>query len=490
MGAPLLAIVEGRAPTPCYRILIGKLKPQWLAVALFRDTFNARRQSLMIYPPNQVSSTRHLSSLLDANWKGETVGVYSICSANRFVLEAAMQQAHADNSILLLESTSSQVNQFGGYTGQTPAEFVQFVNGLAKNLSFPSERIVFGGDHLGPYVWASEPASSAMAKAEELVRSCVLAGYTKIHLDASMALADDAKNGRPSDEVISQRATALCKVAEQGHASLPPGSPPLLFVIGTEVPVPGGELVGSGAPEITRVDDLRRTLDLTRQCFADNDLSPAWERVIAIVVQPGVEFGDTIVFDYAPQKTRALTEFLQTSWRGVFEAHSTDYQTLSGLTHLVQDHFAILKVGPWLTFALREAVFALASMEEEWLGDRKGLTTSRVRETLEEAMLADPRYWKNYYHGNDAELRFARKYSLSDRSRYYWPNARVEEALHRLLQNLASDPPPVSLIAQYLPNQAASVRMGSISTDPASLIRHKIQEVIRQYAIACGHSAR
>ncbi len=215
------------------------------------------------------SATERLLRVVEANRKNQSVGVYSICSANRFVLEAAMLQAQADDSILLLESTSSQVNQFGGYTGHTPSQFVESVNGLARGMNFPAERIVFGGDHLGPYVWAGEPVASAMAKAEELVRACVLAGYSKIHLDASMALGDDSRNGLPPDAVISQRATALCKVAEQAYATLPAGSPAPLYVIGTEVPVPGGELKGAHAPETTKVEDLRRTLDLMRRCFAD-----------------------------------------------------------------------------------------------------------------------------------------------------------------------------------------------------------------------------
>src|SRR5262249_51193904 len=203
------------------------------------------------------------------------------------------------------------------------------------------------------------------------------------------------------DEEISQRAAAMCKVAEQAHATLPAGAAPL-YVIGTEVPVPGGELAESRAPETTRVKDLERTLELTRRCFADNGLSSAWQRVIAVVVQPGVEFGNAVVFDYESEKTRALAKFLEKSWSGVFEAHSTDYQSGSALAQMVKDHFAILKVGPWLTFALREAVFALANVEEEWLADPKGLTTSRVHEALKQAMLADPRYWKNNYRGNQA----------------------------------------------------------------------------------------
>jgi len=424
--------------------------------------------------------------VLERNCQGEALGVYSVCSANRFVLEAAMLQARSDGSSLLIESTSSQVNQFGGYTGQTPTQFVAFVSELAAGMKFPAENIVFGGDHLGPYVWSSEPAASAMAKAEDLVRACVLAGYTKIHLDASMALADDGARGSPPpDEVITSRAADLCKAAEQAYAELPSGSPPPLYVIGTEVPVPGGELLGARAPETTRVEDLARTLELTRECFLKRGLDAAWDRVIAVVVQPGVEFGDTVVFPYTAEKTRALSQFVKENWHGVFEAHSTDYQSLPALAQMVKDHFAILKVGPWLTFAFREAIFGLANIEEEWNKGTKGFATSRVRDILDEAMLADPRYWRNYYHGNEAELHFARKYSLSDRSRYYWPNPNVDAAVRVLLENLSSHPAPLALLSQYLPDQASAVQARAIAADPVSLIRHKIQQVLKLYAAAC-----
>ena len=134
---------------------------------------------------------QRLVSILQANRRGKGRGIYSICSANRFVLEAGMLQAKRDGSLLLIEATSNQVNQFGGYTGQTPAEFSAFVKEIAKAKGLPEDRILLGGDHLGPHVWRSERATSAMAKARDLVQSCVRAGYTKIHLDASMHCADD-----------------------------------------------------------------------------------------------------------------------------------------------------------------------------------------------------------------------------------------------------------------------------------------------------------
>ena len=444
-----------------------------------------------------TDATASLAGILKENYRGSAVGVYSICSANHYVLESAMLQAQRDGSLLLIESTSNQVNQFGGYTGQTPTDFVSFVKGIAAGMSFPAERIIFGGDHLGPHVWRKEDPSSAMKKAIELVGACVLAGYTKIHLDTSMRLGGDPGDSSAplADEIISDRAADLCRAAEDAYKQLPPGSPAPLYVIGTEVPTPGGELLDAHAPETTRPADVARTIQLAREAFEKRGLQAAWERVIALVVQPGVEFGDATVFPYSPEKARALSQFLgehgqDNQWRGVYEAHSTDYQTPTALRQMVHDHFAILKVGPWLTFAFREAVFALAAVEGEWLGDRRGIAISRVREALEEAMLANPEHWKNYYRGDEATLRLARKYSLSDRSRYYWTQPDVAAALQRLLANLRAHPAPISLLSQYLPEQSGALRARAIPNDPLALIHSKILDVIGHYARACGMSSR
>ena len=437
-------------------------------------------------------ATAQLAARLRENRDGKPVGIYSICSANRYVLEAGMLQAKGDGSLLLIESTSSQVNQFGGYAGQTPAQFAMFVKEIAASIGLPVERIVLGGDHLGPNVWRNEEPASAMKKAAELVRACVLAGYTKIHLDASMHLTGDSENaGSPlADEVVSTRAAELCAAAEEAHAKLAKDAPRPLYVIGTEVPIPGGELSDGWPPEITRVEDAARTVEVAKRAFESRGLQAAWERVIALVVQPGVEFGDATVFPYQAEKTRELSRFAGEQWHGVFEAHSTDYQTADALREMVRDHFAILKVGPWLTFAFREAVFALAAVEEEWLGRRRDVIMSRVRESLEEVMLANPQYWKSYFKGDEEALRLARKYSFSDRLRYYWPLPTVAAALQRLVDNLTAHPVPVSVLSQFMPAQAELVLARAISKDPAELIRNRVLEVIDHYAGACGMSAQ
>ena len=118
--------------------------------------------------------------LMADNRKGAGKGIYSICSANFTVLEACFSQAKEDNTIILIESTSNQVDQFGGYTGMRPADFVSYVHSIADKVDFPKEMILLGGDHLGPNAWQSLSAEEAMANSEVLIEEYIKAGYQKI----------------------------------------------------------------------------------------------------------------------------------------------------------------------------------------------------------------------------------------------------------------------------------------------------------------------
>lgn len=335
--------------------------------------------------PRLTGSAQNLFELLSANRRGKGTGIYSICSANRFVLEAGMLQAAKDKSLLLIESTSNQVNQFGGYTGQTPAEFAKFVHEVAAELKFPQKQILLGGDHLGPHVWRSVRASAAMEKAREMVGAYVRAGFRKIHLDASMPCADDkiASGHSLPDEVVSERAAELCVAAEEAYRSLSGSTSPPVYVVGTEVPIPGGEQLGAKAPEVTSTKDLAHTLEVTEKTFHKIGLSSAWERVIAVVVQPGVEFGDSTVFPYDAKKAKTLSQFVLRKWNGVYEAHSTDYQSRKALRQMVLDHFAILKVGPWLTFSFARRYSLWQQLKKNCSLSRQALPSQACR-----------RYWK------------------------------------------------------------------------------------------------
>jgi D-tagatose-1,6-bisphosphate aldolase subunit GatZ/KbaZ len=411
-------------------------------------------------------------------------GVYAVCSAHPWVIDAAMQQAVEDDSVFLVESTSSQVNQLGGYTGQTPRQFAECVHAAARRMGLPKNRILLGGDHLGPFPWRAMASSAALKKACDLVRACVLAGYGKIHLDASMACADDPKV--LPEHIVAQRAAALCEAAEAALKDLPRSAVLPLYVIGTEVPSPGGESESGSAPVVTTVESLHQTLQVFQKAFEARGLSAAWQRVVGVVVQPGVEFGDDVVFEYDRNRARSLAAGLPHSPKLVYEAHSTDYQSPGALAQIVEDHFAILKVGPWLTFAFREAVFALSAIETELFAGRKNQRLSKVREVLDRAMLRNPAHWRAYYHGDQNQLRLARAYSYSDRCRYYWHERPVQAEIAHLLANLKAQPLPLTLISQYLPQEYEAIRAGQIEKQPEAIIRYHIRLVLRVYASACG----
>jgi D-tagatose-1,6-bisphosphate aldolase subunit GatZ/KbaZ len=435
---------------------------------------------------------QRLRDRLAANRRGERIGVASVCSAEPFVLEAAAVHAARGGALLCVESTANQVNQDGGYTGMTPATFREAVVKVAGAAGVPAGDLVLGGDHLGPYPWRAQTAAAAMVAARELVRSCVLAGYTKLHLDASMACADDpgGAGGPLDDETATARAVDLCRAAEAARGELPTGAPAPVYVIGTEVPTPGGERTGDAGPRVTPMAAAERTLTLARDGFAVAGLESAWQRVVAVVVQPGVEFGDETVAAYDSAAAAGLADYLRREWPLVYEAHSTDYQTPAALARLVDDGFAILKVGPWLTFALREALFALESIERDWLRGRRGVELSGLRAALDRAMVAKPSHWAAYYGGDPNAQRCKRAFSYSDRCRYYWPRPEVQGALAKLLANLAEGPIPATLLSQYLPCDLRAVQEGEISPEPAALIRHHIERVLDLYAAACGDGPR
>ncbi len=429
-----------------------------------------------------------LSEIVSAQKRGEAKGIYSICSANRFVIEASFIHALDGDGPVLIESTCNQVNQYGGYTGMTPAEFADYVWRIADACQFPHNRLIIGGDHLGPNPWQHEPAAKAMDKSRTLIRDCVLAGYAKFHLDASMKCANDDPH-RPLDKAVSaERAAELALVAEDTFARLAPGGIAPRYVIGTEVPIPGGAQEQEDSIAVTTTADVEETIEVTRRAFLKRGLEAAWQRVIAVVVQPGVEYGDNTLFEYDHERALELSRFIKRYEHLVYEAHSTDYQTPRALKSMVEDQFAILKVGPALTFAFREAVFALAMIEAELFASKQGPELSRVREVLEEAMLARPVYWEKYYQGDPEDQRFARKYSFSDRSRYYWPVPEVQTALAKLITNLAGQPLPLSLLSQYLPVQYERIRNRALANSPRAIILDKIASVLTDYAHACEYT--
>lgn len=410
--------------------------------------------------------------MLASNRAGNPVGLPCFCTANEHVLRAVISYAARTGLPTVIEATCNQVNQDGGYTGMQPADFIGWINRFAQEAGVPMDQLILGGDHLGPNPWKSEPIDVAMQKARELVRLYVEAGFTKIHLDASMACGGEPN---PSFAQIAVRAADLCAVAEQ----YAPDREKLIYIIGTEVPIPGGETEEPDALDVTSVERLKDTIQTHRDAWSARGLNDAWKRIVSVVTQPGVDFGHTSVYPFMQEKAHPISQAILLEDGLTFEAHSTDYQTTNALSELVKNHFFFLKVGPELTFRFREAVWALASIAEQLGHD----SSPDIRTILNDRMSANPNYWADYYKGAGHELQLQKIFSYSDRIRYYWTDEAVAAALDHLIAALNANPPPDTVVSQAFPG----LDFGQFPGSPEHLIEDHVQRCVARYFEASGH---
>ncbi|WP_419694948.1 D-tagatose-bisphosphate aldolase, class II, non-catalytic subunit [Mesorhizobium muleiense] len=424
-------------------------------------------------------ATRRFANIAAGRAAGEKSGIASVCSAHPLVIEAALRHGAARRADVLIEATCNQVNHDGGYTGMTPAGFRSFVEAQAHKVGFPVDRLILGGDHLGPNPWKHMAAAAAMKKAAAMIDAYASAGFTKMHLDTSIACVDDP--AVLADETIAARAAELAEIAEAAVERA--GGEKPVYVIGTEVPVPGGALEALDHLHVTAPGDALRTVEIHARAFSRAGLEAAFDRAVGVVVQPGVEFGNTEIVPYAPAKATELVAVLDRMPQLVFEAHSTDYQPAEALNALVRDGFAILKVGPWLTFALREALYGLSHIADILAPD---FSCESLPAAMERIMLASPDNWQQYYPGTPDEQRMQRHFSFSDRIRYYWPTPEAQRATRTLLDVLGEKDIPRPLISQYLGQLGAGVAARRVKPLAHEILIGSITRVLDIYADATG----
>ena len=424
-----------------------------------------------------------MQEMMEKRRQGIKCGIPSYCTANELALEIALRRAKMLNQPVLIEATANQVNQYGGYTGMLPKDFYKLVLDMAAAIDLPEQMVILAGDHLGPLTWQNLPEAEAMEKSIELVYQYTRAGFTKIHLDTSMKVADDAE-GLLSTEVIARRGATLYKAAIKGYEELKAEKPDAIrpvFIVGSEVPIPGGAQEAEDSLAVTSVEAFKDTVATYSRIWAEEGVADGMNDVIAVVVQPGVEFGDDQVFLYdsaaAAELCAALKEFPEVC----FEGHSTDYQSAKCLKAMVEDGIAILKVGPALTYGLREALFSMSLMENELVPAEE---RSNFIDVLENTMLANPGNWQKHYHGDEKQLHLARKYSFSDRARYYMGQPEVLAAMEKLFTNLDTYKIPLNMLHQYMPLTYAKVRDGELPLKAKELAMDGVTNFMLDYEYA------
>ena len=424
-----------------------------------------------------------IQEMMEQRRQGKKCGIPSYCTANPLALEIILKRAKQLQMPVLIEATANQVNQYGGYTGMLPKDFYEMIQKMAGEIGVPEELIILGGDHLGPLTWQNLPEKEAMEKSVELVYQYAKAGFTKIHLDTSMKVADDPE-GLLSTETIARRGAELYKASMKGYeerkAEVPDAMRPV-FIIGSEVPIPGGAQEAEDSLSVTSPEAFQDTVATYKHIFEEAGVKEGWKDVVAVVVQPGVEFGDDQVFLYDHDAATALCSALEKYPEVCFEGHSTDYQSAECLKNMVNDGIAILKVGPALTYGLREALFALSFMEKELVPEDK---RADFIETLEKVMLAEPGNWQKHYHGDDKQLALARKYSFSDRCRYYMGEPEVTAAIEKLFEDLSAREIPLTILHQYMPLAYERVIRGELAPEPRALAKAGVAQFMLDYEYA------
>jgi tagatose-1,6-bisphosphate aldolase non-catalytic subunit AgaZ/GatZ len=177
-----------------------------------------------------------------------------------------------------------------------------------------------------------------------------------------------------------------------------------------------------------------------------------------------------------------LSEVLADHQQLAFEAHSTDYQRAEVFPELARRHFAILKVGPALTFAYRQAVYALDHIRTWYGSPDRG---KPLPATMEALMLEAPAHWAKHYTGSAGEVHRLRHFGYADRIRYYWPKA--EPPVRALIDGLETVKPEPPLIEQYFAPAVMARAEGLRGTGtswPRALILAQIQEALLPY-FAC-----
>ncbi|KAI1692092.1 tagatose 6 phosphate kinase domain-containing protein [Ditylenchus destructor] len=296
-----------------------------------------------------------------------------------------------------------------------------------------------------------------------------------------MSCADDPVP-LPEPE-IAARAVRLCLAAEQAWRDAPDRGEPPVYVIGTEVPVPGGAHEDLDELAVTSPEAAGATLALHREAFGAAGLEAAFERVIAMVVQPGVDFDHHKVIDYRPEKARALSAFIAAQPGLVFEAHSTitrppiTWRSWRGTTSPssrsapARPSRCARRCGRWPPSSANGWAASAAAIRAG--RNRAGRDARRARAL--EALLPGPGA-----AGGRPGLQPERPHPL-----LLGPSGGAAR-LRRMLDRLEHSPPPLTLLSQFLPRQYDAIRDGRLRNRPAELLRDGAAQSLRPYLDACA----
>ena len=331
----------------------------------------------------------------------ENKALPSFCTANFLVLNTLLIFCKKKKLPALIESTSNQVNQFGGYSKNHPKDFIKKINGFIKSLKINKKSVYFGGDHLGPLPWKNNKSSVALKNSIKLIDLYLKANYQKIHIDTSIQCKDDKLI---ADKIIFARTEYILK-----NLTNKKKLNKIFFVFGTEVPFAGGNdkkkfKITQNNKIITDYQNFSKLLNSEKLSLKD----------FALVIEPGMKFKNNSITKPNFKSFEINRKFSKKN-KFYFEAHSTDYQDLETLKKLVKNNFKILKVGPELTYNLIKSLLFMQEIEKIFFKKN-----SDFKKIIIKNMLFNNFYWKDFFNmGRKKKLEKDLLNSFYDRARYY-----------------------------------------------------------------------
>ena len=256
---------------------------------------------------------------------GEPCGIFSVCSAHPLVIEATFRPRPAVGRALRADRGDLESGQSGRRLYRHEAGGLPRLRPWHRGSRRPAARSRSARRRPS---W-SQCLAGAAGRGGDGTRRRADRGLCSRGLPQDPSRLLDVVRGRsgaairrddraPCGAPLRGRRTRPCRAPEESRRSMS-SAPRSRF--------PVAPRKSSDTLAVTTPEAARATIDTHRAIFAAAGLADAWPRVIAVVVQPGVEFDHRKVVGYVPEKAHALSRMIESCDGLIFEAHSTDYQS-------------------------------------------------------------------------------------------------------------------------------------------------------------------
>jgi tagatose-1,6-bisphosphate aldolase non-catalytic subunit AgaZ/GatZ len=369
-------------------------------------------------PPALGQIVRRLTDLYQ---QGSHMTLLAVCPNSDAVLEAAVRVAAERRMPMLFAATLNQVDRDGGYTGWTPAAFVQRMQALGER--YLSHSALYPClDHGGPWlkdVHTRDGLSldATMGELKQTLTACIAAGYQLLHIDPTVDRSLPVGTPISIDTVVA-RSVELIAHAEEERKRL--GGAPISYEVGTE------EVHGGLADEA----NFDRFLEGLRAGLAAEGLSGVWP--CFVVGKVGTDLHTTF-FD--PAVATSLRDRVA-PFGSLIKGHYTDW--VANAHAYPEAGMGGANVGPEFTEVELGALLHLEEQETALRQADPDIEPSHFLSTLELAV-QDSNRWQKWLLPDEQDCTTLaglseerRRWIVGTCARYVWQTPAVLEARSRL----------------------------------------------------------